>query len=84
MPPRPSTARVAPVPRRSNQGATQDQRLKPVYPAIARSAHVAGVVTIDATIDPTGKFIDAKVVRSIPLSIKLRLTPCCRGYPPTL
>jgi TonB family protein len=39
----------------------------PVYPAIAQSAHVTGAVTIEATIGPDGKVIDAKVVRSIPL-----------------
>jgi len=37
----------------------------PVYPAIAQSAHVAGTVTIEATIGPDGKVVDAKVVRSI-------------------
>jgi TonB family protein len=41
--------------------------VKPVYPAIAQSARVAGPVTIEATIGPDGKVIDAKVVRSIPL-----------------
>ena len=41
--------------------------VKPVYPAIAQSARVAGVVTIEATIGPDGKVIDAKVVRSVPL-----------------
>jgi TonB family protein len=39
----------------------------PVYPALAKSAHVAGVVTIEATIGPDGKVMDAKVVKSIPL-----------------
>ena len=41
--------------------------VKPVYPAIAQSARVAGAVTIEATIGADGKVIDAKVVRSIPL-----------------
>lgn len=41
--------------------------VKPVYPAIAQSARVSGVVTIEATIGPDGKIIDAKIVRSIPL-----------------
>jgi protein TonB len=41
--------------------------VKPVYPVMARSAGVAGAVTIEATIGPDGKVIDAKVVRSIPL-----------------
>src|SRR4029434_9121755 len=46
---------------------TKIKDVKPVYPAIARSARVAGAVTIEATIGPDGKVIDAKVVRSIPL-----------------
>jgi TonB family protein len=41
--------------------------VQPVYPAIARSSGVSGVVTIEATIGPDGKVVDAKVVRSIPL-----------------
>ena len=41
--------------------------VQPVYPAIAQSARVSGAVTIEATIGPDGKVIDAKVVRSIPL-----------------
>jgi TonB family protein len=41
--------------------------VKPVYPAVARSAHVAGTVTIEATIGPDGKVTDATVVHSIPL-----------------
>jgi len=39
----------------------------PVYPAIAKSARVSGVVTIEATIDTDGKVVDTKVVRSVPL-----------------
>ena len=39
----------------------------PVYPAIAQSAGVTGVVTIEATIGADGKVVDAVVVRSIPL-----------------
>jgi protein TonB len=41
--------------------------VKPVYPAIAQSARVQGVVIIEATIGPTGQVTDAKVLRSIPL-----------------
>ena len=46
---------------------TKIKDVKPVYPAIARSARVAGAVIIEATIGEDGKVIDAKVVRSIPL-----------------
>jgi protein TonB len=41
--------------------------VKPVYPAIAQSARVQGVVIIEATIGPNGAVQEAKVLRSIPL-----------------
>jgi TonB family protein len=41
--------------------------VQPVYPAMAQTARVSGEVTIEATIGPDGKVMDAKVVRSIPL-----------------
>jgi len=41
--------------------------VKPVYPSIAQSARVQGVVIIEATIGPDGKVKDARVLRSIPL-----------------
>jgi len=61
-------ARVAPV-RIGGQikAPTKIKDVKPVYPVIAQSARVTGVVTIDATIGQDGKVMDAKVVRSIPL-----------------
>jgi TonB family protein len=39
----------------------------PVYPALAKSAHITGAVTIEATIGTDGKVVDAKVVQSIPM-----------------
>ena len=58
---------------------------KPVYPAIARSAGVSGAVTIEATIGPDGKVIDAKVVRSIPLLDQAALDAVRQWtYTPTL
>jgi protein TonB len=41
--------------------------VNPVYPAIAQSARVQGIVIIEATIGPNGKVTDARVLRSIPL-----------------
>jgi protein TonB len=41
--------------------------VQPVYPAIAQSARVQGVVVIEAVIGTDGKVRDAKVLRSIPL-----------------
>lgn len=43
----------------------KDQR--PVYPPIAQSARVQGVVIIEAVIGPDGHVQEAKVLRSIPL-----------------
>jgi TonB family protein len=41
--------------------------VKPVYPPIAASAKVTGIVIIEATIGADGRVVDARVVRSIPL-----------------
>ena len=46
---------------------TKTRDVKPVYPPIAQSARVQGVVIIEATIGPDGRVKDAKVLRSIPL-----------------
>lgn len=39
----------------------------PVYPPIAQSANVQGVVIVDMLIGPDGKVQDARILRSIPL-----------------
>lgn len=39
----------------------------PVYPELARAAHVSGVVILEASIDERGEVHDARVLRSIPL-----------------
>jgi protein TonB len=41
--------------------------VRPIYPSIAQSARVQGVVIIEAVIGPDGRVQDAKVLRSIPL-----------------
>jgi TonB family protein len=64
---------------------TKIKDVKPVYPAIARSAQVSGVVTIEATIGSDGKVTDAKVVRSIPLLDQAALDAVRQWeYTPTL
>jgi protein TonB len=66
-PPAPVVDR-APVPVGGNiQPPTKVKDAAPIYPAIARSARVEGLVIIQATISPTGKVQDVKILRSIPL-----------------
>jgi protein TonB len=43
------------------------KHVNPVYPPIAQSARVQGIVIIEATIGPSGAVQDARVLRSIPL-----------------
>jgi protein TonB len=46
---------------------TKTRHVPPVYPPIAQSARVSGIVIIEATIGADGKVKDAKVLKSIPL-----------------
>jgi periplasmic protein TonB len=41
--------------------------VRPVYPPIAQSARVAGIVIIEATVGPDGTVTDARVLRGVPL-----------------
>ena len=43
------------------------KHVAPVYPPIAQSAHVQGVVILEALLGPDGKVQDALILRSIPL-----------------
>jgi TonB family protein len=64
---------------------TKIKDVKPVYPAIAQSARVSGVVTIEATIGPDGKVIETNVVHSIPLLDQAALDAVRQWeYTPTL
>ena len=46
---------------------TKVKDVKPVYPALAQSARVQGVVIIEGVIGPDGRVLAARVIRSIPL-----------------
>jgi len=59
-----------PAPVRIGGAVKQPQKIKdakPVYPAIAQSARVQGVVIVETTVGPDGRVKEAKVLRSIPL-----------------
>jgi protein TonB len=59
-----------PAPVRVGGAIKQPTKIKdarPVYPPIAQSARVQGVVIIEATIGPDGRVQEAHVLRSIPL-----------------
>lgn len=63
-PPQPTT------PVRLHSGIDAPRRVTdavPIYPALARSAGVHGVVIIEAVIDAQGDVVSTKVLRSIPL-----------------
>ena len=67
-PPPPPPPPAAPV--RVGGNIKPPQKVKhvnPVYPPIAQSARVQGIVIIEATIGPSGAVQDARVLRSIPL-----------------
>src|SRR5882672_2393700 len=69
-PPPPPPPPPPPAPGRGGGNIKQPTKVKdvrPVYPAIAQSARVQGVVIIEATIGPHGAVQEAKVLRSIPL-----------------
>ena len=70
MPPAPPAPPQPPTPVRLHSGIKAPQRLvhvTPVYPVIAQSARVQGVVIIEATLDERGNVVRAVVLRSIPL-----------------
>ena len=45
----------------------QLRKVNPVYPPIAQSARVQGVVILEATIDAQGHVVDVRVLRSLQL-----------------
>jgi len=64
---------------------TQISKVQPVYPPIALSARVQGIVILEATIGVDGRVTDAKVLRSIPLLDEAALNAVRQwAYTPTL
>jgi TonB family protein len=64
---------------------TKTRDVKPVYPPLAQTANVQGVVIIEALIDIDGKVVDARILRSIPLLNEAALTAVMQwAFAPTL
>ena len=70
IPATPAESGSAPAPRRLGPGVPTPKKIvdvDPVYPPIALSARVAGLVFIEIIVGTDGSVTDPKVVRSIPL-----------------
>jgi protein TonB len=67
-PPDPPSVPVGPIPVGGNiRPPTKIKDVRPAYPAIAQAARVEGLVIIETTISPSGRVMDAKLLRSVPL-----------------
>jgi protein TonB len=67
-PPAPAPAPIAPIHLHSGmKPPTKTADVAPVYPAIARTARVQGVVILEAVLDAHGGVTSVHVLRSIPL-----------------
>ena len=82
---------AAPAPPRTYRpgGAIREPRkihdVPPLYPEIARAAHVEGIVILEAVINERGEVTDARVLRSVPLLDNAALTAVKQWrYTPTL
>jgi periplasmic protein TonB len=49
------------------QAPAKRRHVNPVYPELARIARVQGAVVLECTIDTTGRVVNARVIRSVPL-----------------
>jgi len=59
-------------------------RVEPLYPTLARQAHISGTVIIDAVLDEHGNVVEMKVVSGPPLLIQAALDAVGRWkYEPT-
>ena len=64
---------------------TKVRDVKPIYPEMARTARVQGVVTIEATVGSTGKVEETRVIRSVPMLDQAALDAVRQWeYQPTL
>ena len=87
-PPPPPVVAAPPQPLRVGGAIRQPQRVRhvqPVYPPIAQSARIEGIVIIEATIGEDGQVVNARVLRSVPLLDQAALDAVRQWqYTPTL
>lgn len=87
-PPPPTPAPASHTPRHPGgdiKPPTKIKDVRPLYPTIAQTARVQGVVIVEATIGPDGVVQTAKVLRSIPLLDQAALDAVRQWlYTPTL
>jgi protein TonB len=77
----PATVRVAMLPEAPRKIADA----RPIYPEIARAAHVEGTVVLEAVLDPTGRVTQLRVIKSVPLLDQAALDAVGRWrYTPSL
>jgi len=64
---------------------TKIKNVNPVYPDLARTARVEGVVILECTISPQGRVTDVRVLRSVPLLDEAAVNAVRQwAYTPTL
>ena len=81
--PEPTPAVIADVPVRPGAGIVLPvnvYRRDPVYPELARKAHLQGVVIVEATIDRQGNVIEATVLRDAGLRCGAAVVEALRGW----
>ncbi len=86
--PLPEVKAAPPEPVRVGGAIRQPQRVRdvqPVYPPIAQSARIQGIVIIEATIGADGQIVNARILRSVPLLDQAALDAVRQWqYTPTL
>jgi len=66
LPPPPAVTKPLPIGGNIKE-PSKIHHVRPIYPAIAQSAKISGIVIIEATIGRDGTVIETKVLRSVPL-----------------
>jgi len=63
----------------ASQTSADDSSVPPIYPAMAKSQHVAGDVRVDALVDANGRVITMKLSLARLCCTRRPWTPCANG-----